>query len=183
MLLWAMQLNDRRCSGSVEFTNFPSQEGITPKSQAVQIPNPYNRQSGPVSNMEWSSDGYVLAVGWRNGWAIFSVGGRCLAWGFGVPDSIDEERCDLFRQVTFGLPLVILLFRFQDSFMHGILDLVSGVLMVLDQSILKPHGQFWAPGNFELIVLAQSSSKSRFKLFYSYVLRLTWVKKWKGSYL
>jgi hypothetical protein len=76
----------------VELTNFPSQEGITPKSQALQIPNPYNRQSGPVSTMEWSSDGYVLAVGWQHGWAIFSVGGRCLAWGFGVEDSMDEER-------------------------------------------------------------------------------------------
>lgn len=42
--------------------------------------------------MEWSSDGYVLAVGWEHGWAIFSVGGRCLAWGFGVEDAIDEER-------------------------------------------------------------------------------------------
>jgi hypothetical protein len=42
--------------------------------------------------MEWSSDGYVLAVGWQHGWAIFSVGGRCLAWGFGVEDSTDEEK-------------------------------------------------------------------------------------------
>lgn len=85
-------VNDKRYSGSVELTNFPSEEGITPKSQALQIPNPYNRQSGPVSGMEWSSDGYVLAVGWQHGWAIFSVGGRCLAWGFGVEDSMDEER-------------------------------------------------------------------------------------------
>lgn len=42
--------------------------------------------------MEWSSDGYVLAVGWRHGWGIFSVGGRCLASGFGVDDLVDEER-------------------------------------------------------------------------------------------
>lgn len=56
--------------------------------------------------MEWSSDGYVLAVGWEHGWAIFSIGGRCLASGFGVDDTIDNE-------------------RFQDAFMHGIKDLVS----------------------------------------------------------
>lgn len=56
--------------------------------------------------MEWSSDGYVLAVGWERGWAIFSVGGRCLASGFGVDDVVDSA-------------------RFQDAFMDGIKDLVS----------------------------------------------------------
>ncbi|KII93321.1 hypothetical protein PLICRDRAFT_130973 [Plicaturopsis crispa FD-325 SS-3] len=90
--------------GSVEYTNFPSQEGVIPKAQALSIPNPYNRQSGSVCSMEWSSDGYVLAVGWEHGWAIFSVGGRCLAWGFGVEDVVDEE-------------------KFQDAFMYGILNL------------------------------------------------------------
>ena len=42
--------------------------------------------------MEWSSDGYVLAVGFENGWAVWSVGGRCLAWGFGVEDEVGNER-------------------------------------------------------------------------------------------
>lgn len=56
--------------------------------------------------MEWSSDGYVLAVGWKHGWAVWSVAGRCLAWGFGVEEQVDEE-------------------RFQDAFMYGIKDLVS----------------------------------------------------------
>ncbi len=49
--------------------------------------------------MEWSirSDGYVLAVGWEHGWAIVSVGGRCLTSAFGVENTIDEERCvDLY---------------------------------------------------------------------------------------
>lgn len=45
--------------------------------------------------MEWSSDGYVLAVGWDHGWGIFSVGGRCLACGFGVDDLVDEDKCVL----------------------------------------------------------------------------------------
>lgn len=63
-----------------------------PSSQSVQAPNPYNRQTGRVCTMEWSSDGYVLAVGWEHGWAIFSVGGRCLASGFGVEDVVDEEK-------------------------------------------------------------------------------------------
>jgi RAB6A-GEF complex partner protein 1 len=42
--------------------------------------------------MEWSADGYVLAVGWEHGWGIFSVGGRCLASGFGVDDMVNEEK-------------------------------------------------------------------------------------------
>ncbi|KAG5728542.1 RIC1 like protein [Termitomyces sp. T112] len=109
-------------SGGLEFINFPSQEGITPKSKTIHVPNPYNRITGEVCALEWSSDGYVLAVGWKHGWGIFSVGGRCLASGFGVDDLVDEE-------------------RFQDAFMYGVRNL------------------FWAPGNYELLVLAQSSPR------------------------
>ena len=91
-------------SGGLQFTNFPSQEGVTPKSQSILIPNPYNRQTGDVCSLEWSSDGYVLAVGWRHGWGIFSVGGRCLASGFGVDDLVDEERYVLEQTIigSFG---------------------------------------------------------------------------------
>ncbi|KAJ7139708.1 RIC1-domain-containing protein [Mycena epipterygia] len=107
-------------SGALQYTPFPT--GIsTPSSVQIQVPIPYNRSLGPVCTMEWSGDGYVLAVGWRDGWAIFSVGGRCLAKGFGIEDvdiHVDEA-------------------KFQDSFMFGVRNL------------------FWAPGNFELIVLAQ----------------------------
>ncbi|KAJ7693644.1 RIC1-domain-containing protein [Mycena rosella] len=106
--------------GGLQYTPFPS--GLsTPPSVQIQVPIPYNRSIGPVCTMEWSGDGYVLAVGWRDGWAIFSVGGRCLAKGFGVEDvdtHVDGS-------------------KFQDSFMFGVRNL------------------FWAPGNFELVVLAQ----------------------------
>lgn len=82
----------------MEYANLPSQEGVTPKPQTLQIPNLYNREkTGSVKTMEWSSDGYVLAVGWEHGWAIWSVGGRCLAWSFGVEYEVDEEKCVLFR--------------------------------------------------------------------------------------
>ncbi|OSD05915.1 RIC1-domain-containing protein [Trametes coccinea BRFM310] len=108
-------------NGTVEFTNFPSVDGAVPKPQVLQIPNMYARDgTGSVCTMEWSSDGYVLAVGWEKGWAVWSVGGRCLAWGFGVEYEVDEE-------------------RFQDAFMYGVRSL------------------FWAPGNFELVMLAQAS--------------------------
>ncbi|EIM83316.1 RIC1-domain-containing protein [Stereum hirsutum FP-91666 SS1] len=119
--------------GSVEFTAFPSSAQPS-KPHVLQLPHVFtttnrstsingqshNNGKGPVCTMEWSSDGYVLAVGWKHGWAVWSVAGRCLAWGFGVEEQVDEE-------------------RFQDAFMYGIKDL------------------FWVPGNFELIVLAQSS--------------------------
>jgi len=49
--------------------------------------------TGPVRTIDWSSDGYVLAVGWEHGWAVWSVAGRCLAWGFGTEYAVDEDRC------------------------------------------------------------------------------------------
>ncbi|KAF9023405.1 RIC1-domain-containing protein [Hymenopellis radicata] len=109
--------------GGVALTSFPSSLFSTtpPASTPLSIPNPYNHQPGAVCTLEWSSDGYVLAVGWKHGWALFSVGGRCLAsggLGAGEEGAIDNK-------------------KFQDTFMHGLLDL------------------FWAPGNFELFVLAQ----------------------------
>ncbi|KAL1713253.1 RIC1-domain-containing protein [Schizophyllum commune] len=108
--------------GAIQFTNFPSEEGVVPSTHTVEIPNPYNRKTGSVRTMEWSGDGYVLAVGWENGWGVISVGGRCLASAFGVEDSVDTD-------------------KFQDRYMYGVSSL------------------FWAPGNFELFVLALPSSK------------------------
>lgn len=85
-------------SGTVEFASLPSMEGVLPKPQVLQIPTMYAREgTGSVCTMEWSSDGYVLAVGWEKGWGIWSVGGRCLAWGFGVEYEVDAERyVDIF---------------------------------------------------------------------------------------
>lgn len=80
-------------SGTVEYTTFPSQEEPHPKPQVLQIPYSYRGSAkGSVCAMEWSSDGYVLAVGWQHGWAVWSVAGRCLAWGFGLEDQVDEDR-------------------------------------------------------------------------------------------
>ncbi|EKM83606.1 hypothetical protein AGABI1DRAFT_123933 [Agaricus bisporus var. burnettii JB137-S8] len=97
--------------GTLEFKNFPSQEGIVPKSQTVDVPNPFHRPTGKVCALEWSSDGYVLAVGWTYGWGVFSVGGRCLASAFEVEDTLEESR-----------PSV----RFQDIFMSGVHQLFWG---------------------------------------------------------
>ncbi|KAJ3897367.1 hypothetical protein F5879DRAFT_983118 [Lentinula edodes] len=75
--------------GGIQYTTFPADEGAVPTSQQIEIHNPFNRRTGPVCSMEWSLDGYVLAVGWQHGWGFFSVGGRCLVSGFGVED-VDE---------------------------------------------------------------------------------------------
>ncbi|KAM5532186.1 hypothetical protein V8D89_014142 [Ganoderma adspersum] len=117
-------------NGTVEFTSFPSSDGAVPTPQVLQIPNMYAREgTGSVCTMEWSSDGYVLAVGWEKGWAVWSVGGRCLAWGFGVEYEVDED-------------------RFTDSFMYGVGSLfwVSGnfeLVMLAQNSPNKPDGQMF----------------------------------------
>ncbi|GAW09871.1 RIC1-domain-containing protein [Lentinula edodes] len=89
--------------GGIQYTTFPADEGAVPTSQQIEIHNPFNRRTGRVCSMEWSSDGYVLAVGWQHGWGLFSVGGRCLVSGFGVED-VDEQ-------------------KFQDTFMNGVVNL------------------------------------------------------------
>ena len=82
-------------SGNVEYTSFPSQLGATPKPQVLETPQSfYSKDRGPVCAMEWSSDGYVLAVGWEKGWAVWSVAGRCLAWSFGLENQTDENKYD-----------------------------------------------------------------------------------------
>lgn len=108
--------------GAVHLTNFPLHEGVVPKSQTLQLPSLYaGTKPGSVLTMEWSSDGYVLAVGWEHGWAVWSVGGRCLAWGFGVEEHIDAE-------------------KFQDYFMNGIRSLFwsSGNFELVVLSVVDP---------------------------------------------
>lgn len=84
-------------SGNVEYTSFPSRRGVTPKPQVLEASQSYHiKERGSVCAMEWSSDGYVLAVGWEKGWAVWSVAGRCLAWSFGLENQTDESKYDSF---------------------------------------------------------------------------------------
>ncbi|KDQ20395.1 hypothetical protein BOTBODRAFT_26402 [Botryobasidium botryosum FD-172 SS1] len=96
--------------GSIVISNYPL-NGVPPQqTQTLSPPTPHPLAgrprvpggTGPVRAMEWSSDGYVLAVGWERGWAVWSVGGRCLAWGLGV------------GQDDGGI---------EDTFMNGVIDL------------------------------------------------------------
>jgi RAB6A-GEF complex partner protein 1 len=80
-------------SGLLELTPFPSQTGVLPLSKKLVLTNPYSRATGEVKALDWSSDGYVLAVGWEKGWGIFSVGGRCLASSFALEHNFDQTKC------------------------------------------------------------------------------------------
>ncbi|KIL71832.1 hypothetical protein M378DRAFT_155455 [Amanita muscaria Koide BX008] len=91
-------------SGALEYADFPFNIGVTPKSEPIHVPEPYNTQTGEICALEWSSDGYVLAVGWKCGWGVFTVGGRCLALAFGPGDVVDKS-------------------RFHDTFMYGVQNL------------------------------------------------------------
>lgn len=71
--------------------NFPSHSGVSPKVEHLVHPVTYI-QTGAVRCMEWSSDGYALAIGWETGWAVWSVGGRCLAWATRVDGEVDPAR-------------------------------------------------------------------------------------------
>ena len=82
-------------SGNVEYTSFPSRRGVTPKPQVLEASQfCHIKERGSVCAMEWSSDGYVLAVGWEKGWAVWSVAGRCLAWSFGLENQTGESKYD-----------------------------------------------------------------------------------------
>lgn len=49
---------------------------------------------GAVTSLSWTSDGYALAVGHENGWAVWSMGGRLD--GYGVAGDEDEPSADAF---------------------------------------------------------------------------------------
>lgn len=79
-------------SGTLEVTTFRTSAIPEPVPQVVEVPNPYNTPRGQVLALEWSSDGYALAVGWEHGWGIISLGGRCLVSSFGIDDTLKNAR-------------------------------------------------------------------------------------------
>jgi hypothetical protein len=77
--------------------------------------------TGPCTSQSWSSDGYALAVGWSEGWSIWSVYGKLGSWsvegcarsGYGVEGEMGET--------------------FEDHFMGGVRDLVSTIFWSLEK--------------------------------------------------
>lgn len=67
--------------GNLLCSSFPSPDGINVAPTILKIPDmPIGSSPGYVRALEWTSDGYALAVGWESAWAIVSVGGRFLTW-------------------------------------------------------------------------------------------------------
>lgn len=74
-------------SGAISLSSFPAASNKVPATTPLPAPlTSPNNPTGKVTALEWSSDGYVLAVGWDNGWGLYSVGGRCLVSAIGGPD-------------------------------------------------------------------------------------------------
>ncbi|KAH7104731.1 RIC1-domain-containing protein [Auriculariales sp. MPI-PUGE-AT-0066] len=107
-------------NGAIELSDVPQTRNSTTRPhQILQPPPPPAQAAGPVRGLEWSSDGYVLAVGWERGWSVWSVSGRCLASGVGV-----EEDHPVFS----------------DKFMQGVMYLfwIPGNLELV---LLAPHAE------------------------------------------
>ncbi|KAF8321799.1 RIC1-domain-containing protein [Clavulina sp. PMI_390] len=94
-------------SGTVHISDLPSSGVTSGQVQTLQPPVPVLRiggtEMGRVTALEWTSDGYALAVGWEKGWAVYTVGGRCLASSVTYEGEVSEE-------------------RFDDAFMGGVVD-------------------------------------------------------------
>jgi RAB6A-GEF complex partner protein 1 len=89
--------------------SFPQADGTHAPPTILRPPEaPLASNPGRVTALEWTSDGYALAVGWEFGWAIVSVGGRFLAWSSEAtnynPGSVgepnDEPRLFIRNQIT-----------------------------------------------------------------------------------
>jgi hypothetical protein len=146
-------------SGNVEYTTLPSQPGAALKPQVLETPQSYNiKDRGPVCAMEWSSDGYVLAVGWEKGWAVWSVAGRCLAWSFRSENRTDEIKYDK-RSSRASAVLLNSDCQIQ-RYVYERHPGPCGPLVLALKSSFSNSQQFWAPGNFELFVLSRTDGRS-----------------------
>ncbi|KAG8833092.1 hypothetical protein FRC17_000031 [Serendipita sp. 399] len=68
-------------TGDLVYLSFPEGGDTQVPPKWVEIPEISLRKScGRVTALEWTSDGYAVAVGWEYGWAVISVGGRFLSW-------------------------------------------------------------------------------------------------------
>lgn len=124
------------------------------------MPNPFNRQTGEVTALEWSSDGYVLAVGWKHGWGLFSVGGKCLASGIGVNEFVEEERCTTMHYKLFQRFILGLDFGTSSCMVFEIWQVFMTHKKIGPNQLF--YLQFWGPGNFELFLLSTSMHRSKY---------------------
>lgn len=90
-------------SGFVHISDLPSSGVTTGQIQTLRPPDTSSSHRvmqsrlrpqgiGAVNTLEWTSDGYALAVGWERGWALYTVGGRCIASSVWYEGEIAEQR-------------------------------------------------------------------------------------------
>jgi hypothetical protein len=109
--------------GAVRLSNFPLHGKPPDRQQHLVVPDVMARgKTGQVTAMEWTSDGYAVAIGWEHGWAVISVGGRFLTSTVGTVEHVSPRYGN--SRVLEAAPLRRKIFSFQDGHMHGIRDLV-----------------------------------------------------------
>ena len=79
-------------SGLVQLVSVPPYPRRPVHSHSFDLKHSGNLRGGPgkVQSLTWSADGYCLAVGYENGWAAWSMGGRLGGWGVKVDDDDTE---------------------------------------------------------------------------------------------
>lgn len=77
-------------------------------------------ETGSVTTLAWTSDGYALAVGWTSGWSVWTVYGKLTTWAVGG-DAGDSDAGEPSR-------------TFEDRFMKGVDKLVSTYRWLLRKS-------------------------------------------------
>ncbi|KZT36035.1 RIC1-domain-containing protein [Sistotremastrum suecicum HHB10207 ss-3] len=96
-------------TGEIQLVDIPIPGETALSRRTFTVPDLHRRtETGRVLTMQWSSDGCVLAVGWVNGWAVWSISGRCLVWA--VMDEHSFQSAKLFN----------------DMFMHGVKSMFWG---------------------------------------------------------
>jgi RAB6A-GEF complex partner protein 1 len=89
--------------GAIRLSNFPLHGKPPNRQQHLVVPDVMARgKTGSVTAIEWTSDGYAVAIGWEHGWAVMSVGGRFLAYTVGTMEHV-SPRCG--PALDFELPL------------------------------------------------------------------------------
>ncbi|KAK7058364.1 WD40 repeat protein [Paramarasmius palmivorus] len=144
----AVAINGKFSLIAVGTLSFPSEEDTAPTPKIIEIPITPNKSTGRVCSMEWSSDGYVLAVGWQNGWGIFSSSGRCLVAGFGVEEHVDAKRYGSLGVLLMLLTHFLAAFRIFScmEFKGSQLDDRALVYRGADQpdmSVINPESDVW----------------------------------------
>ena len=84
-------------SGIVQIISIPPFPRRPRCSHSFDLKHSGNLRIGPgqVLSLAWSADGYCLAVGYENGWAAWSMGGRLGGWGI-KSDEDDNEKQEAF---------------------------------------------------------------------------------------